>query len=114
MVVNMFLFVCLFFVLLLFNNVIIHRLKKYCLYHKLYFIFSQNISYHVKRVTKILPTLAAQVLYPGNITPGETEIWSGGQLLIPSDLPPSHLPGCQIMNIHYSLQVMDLCDSLGL
>ncbi|XP_052676841.1 arrestin domain-containing protein 17-like [Crassostrea angulata] len=67
-----------------------------------------NISYHVKRVTKILPTLAAQVLYPGNITPGETEIWSGGQLLIPSDLPPSHFPGCQIMNIHYSLQLVVL------
>ncbi|KAL4228239.1 hypothetical protein ACF0H5_013672 [Mactra antiquata] len=50
-------------------------------------------------------------LQHGSIAPGETDVWNGERLVIPP-VPPSYLPGCNIIIIDYFLKLsIDVADT---
>ncbi|XP_061179230.1 arrestin domain-containing protein 3-like [Saccostrea echinata] len=54
--------------------------------------------------SKTTTSEVAKVVYQ-DVQPGETEIWSGGRLVIPP-LPPSFLEGCRIIDLNYYFELI--------
>lgn len=67
------------------------------------FNFYQTITYHAEGSRKRESRKIAEIKRP-EIKPGDDDIWSSVEMLIPS-LPPSHLQFCRIIDIEYEFKV---------
>ncbi|CAL4071928.1 unnamed protein product, partial [Meganyctiphanes norvegica] len=62
----------------------------------------EKVIHHARGKKKESSRIVAEKAHP-QIEPGESDIWSGEQLMVPA-LPPSHLQHCHNINITYVLQ----------
>nr|XP_045584934.1 arrestin domain-containing protein 17-like isoform X2 [Procambarus clarkii]XP_045584935.1 arrestin domain-containing protein 17-like isoform X2 [Procambarus clarkii] len=65
-------------------------------------VIHQTITYHAEGSRKRESRKIAEIKRP-EIKPGDDDIWSGVEMLIPS-LPPSHLQFCRIIDIEYEFK----------
>lgn len=61
-------------------------------------------TYRTHGGSKKKETSVCASLMHGPISPGGSDVWNGDKLVIPP-LPPSQLPGCNIIIIDYFVQV---------
>ncbi|KAL3866417.1 hypothetical protein ACJMK2_043718 [Sinanodonta woodiana] len=63
-----------------------------------------KVQYHARRKTRTIMNVLATLKRPP-IPAGETDVWDGYKLHVPS-VPPSFLLGCKIIDIHYYVMII--------